>query len=287
MRNHRLSLYGHNTGPDLNGNPRTVEDAAGQVHVVQPHQDQYHNNAMTVGGGTRVYGAQAWRFLPQDFQMASLYGVPDGSSLADWPIGYEDLEPFYDRAEWELGVAGRTEITTLGARRRPYPMPPVHRGPKGNALARGAQVLGLQTQPAPVLINTVPYNERAACVQCRFCIGFSCPSDAKTGTQNTMVPRALATGNCELVTQAIAERIDTDCRGTVTGVTYLVDDAGAIRRESATADNVIVSGGAIEIGAPAAQLPFVPAPEWAGQPLRHGRTPPAGALLPRRARRDG
>lgn len=246
LRNHRLSLYGHNTGPDLNGNPRTVEDAAGQVHVVQPHQDQYHNNAMTVGGGTRVYGAQAWRFLPQDFQMASLYGVPDGSSLADWPIGYEDLEPFYDRAEWELGVAGRTEITTLGARRRPYPMPPVHRGPKGNALARGAQVLGLQTQPAPVLINTVPYNERAACVQCRFCIGFSCPSDAKTGTQNTMVPRALATGNCELVTQAIAERIDTDCRGTVTGVTYLVDDAGAIRRESATADNVIVSGGAIK-----------------------------------------
>ena len=61
---------------------------------------------MTVGGGTRVYGAQGWRFFPDDFRMATQYGVPDGSALADWPITYDDLAPFYERAEWEIGVAG-------------------------------------------------------------------------------------------------------------------------------------------------------------------------------------
>ena len=71
------------------------------------------NNAITVGGGTRVFGAQAWRFHPDDFRMASVYGVPEGSALADWPITYEDLEPYYDKVEWELGVAG--EATTVHA----------------------------------------------------------------------------------------------------------------------------------------------------------------------------
>ena len=58
-----------------------------------PYEPGWANNAMTAGGGTRVYGAQAWRFEPRDLTMASTYGVPDGSALADWPIGYDDLEP--------------------------------------------------------------------------------------------------------------------------------------------------------------------------------------------------
>ena len=70
------------------------------------HEPGWNANAMTVGGGTRVYGAQGWRFFPDDFRMATRYGVPDGSALADWPITYDELAPFYERAEWEIGVAG-------------------------------------------------------------------------------------------------------------------------------------------------------------------------------------
>src|SRR5215211_860126 len=101
LRNQRFSRHGHNAGPEIAGNPRVTVDAQGQARVVWPQQNGYHNNAAVVGGGTRVYGAQAWRFLPQDFRMASLYGVPTGSSLADWPISYAELEPYYERAEWE------------------------------------------------------------------------------------------------------------------------------------------------------------------------------------------
>src|SRR6185295_2451309 len=117
--------YDNPAGPPTEGNPRVFATAAGEV-VVFPTDRRWHNNAMTVGGGTRVYGAQAWRFCPEDLRMATLYGLPEGSSLADWPLSYADLEPDYDRAEWELGVAGNPAGNRYaGPRRRGYPLPPV------------------------------------------------------------------------------------------------------------------------------------------------------------------
>lgn len=247
LRNQRLSLYGHGAGPSLEGHPRVMEHRNGDTRTIRPHEGGYQNNAACVGGGTRVYGAQAWRFMPQDFGMASLYGTPKGSSLADWPISYEDLAPFYDRAEWELGVAGHGELAhKMTPRKRGYPLPPVASSPAREVLRRGAQKLGWHTQPVPLLINTAPYNGRAACVQCSYCVGFACPSDAKTSTQNTMIPRALATGLCDLVTGAAAARIETDPRGHVIGLSYFTEENGMAERHEVRAKSVIVSGGAVE-----------------------------------------
>ena len=247
LRNQRLSIYGHNAGPELEGNPRVFVDASGNERTVRPHEANYHNNAACVGGGTRVYGAQAWRFMPTDFRMASTYGVPAGSSLADWPISYDDIEPFYERVEWELGVAGDgSALKDQVRRRRDYPMPPVPSNPQTVALKRGAQQLNWITSPVPLLINTVPYGGRESCVACKYCVGFGCPTDAKNGSHNTMIPRALATGNCQLVTGAIADRIETDGRGTVNGVSYVVQKKDGAQIQTAYSRVVIVSGGAIE-----------------------------------------
>jgi choline dehydrogenase-like flavoprotein len=140
LRNQRLSIYGHNAGPEIEGNPRVFVDTAGNSRTVRPHEPDYHNNAACVGGGTRVYGAQAWRFMPADFRMASTYGVPEGSSLADWPLTYDELEPFYERAEWELGVAGDGHaLRDQVPRRRDYPLPPVPPNQQTVALTRGAR----------------------------------------------------------------------------------------------------------------------------------------------------
>ena len=243
LRNHRLSLYGHNTGPELDGNPRVFVDPGGAVQVVRPHEGPYHNNAMTVGGGTRVYGGMAWRYMPQDFRMASLYGIPEGSSLADWPITYDDLEPYYERAEWEIGVAGDGKGNHFqGPRRRDYPMPPLATNPQRLLLGAGAARLGFSTFTPPILVNTVPRDGRDACIQCGMCVGFACPSDGKNGTQNTVVPRALATGRCELIESAMVEKVLTDAGSNVTGVSYFV----AGQRKIATAKAVISSSGAIE-----------------------------------------
>ena len=245
LRNHRLSQYGQNQGPDDNvGNPRVFVDPRGQTSVVKPFEGGYHNNAMGVGGGTRVYGMQAWRFLPQDFKMASTYGVPDGSSLADWPITYDELAPYYERAEWEIGVSADSALMAKHwPRAKGYPMPPVPLNAQGLVMRAGAAKLGIDVFPVPLALNSVPYQGRAACIACQQCVGFPCPTDAKNGTHNTMIPRALATGRCDLVTEAMVLRIDTDQAGRVTGVIY-IDQAGV--QHTVQAGRVVCAAGAIE-----------------------------------------
>lgn len=245
LRNHRLSAYGHNTGPDLAGNPRVFVDSEGGEHIVAPHQKGYQSNAAGPGSGTKVYGAQAWRFHPDDFRMASRYGVPEGSSLADWPFSYADLAPDYERAEWQIGVAGgRAGMHAPMA--RDYPMPPAPGYAIRRVLAAGAAQLGLPTIAPPLAINTVPRDGRAACIECGSCVGFACPSDAKNGTQNTMIPRALATGHCDFVLRATVERIETDARGRVDGLSFRQGLAPDAPRRRVRARTVVLAAGAIE-----------------------------------------
>ncbi|MCM0019663.1 MAG: GMC family oxidoreductase N-terminal domain-containing protein, partial [Tagaea sp.] len=233
LRNHRNIVHGHNTGPDPAANPRVFVDAGGIAHTVSPLDKRHHNNAAGPGSGTAIYGGQAWRFLPDDFRMATRYGVPQGSSLADWPIGYDDLAPDYARAEREIGVAGSGPD---------HPMPPVPGYAARAAMERGAAKLGWRCVAPPLLINTVPRDGRASCAECGSCVGFACPSDAKNGTQNTVIPRALATGRLTLTLNAAVCRIDTDAAGAVNGVSYFHGG----RRRAARARAVVLSGGAIE-----------------------------------------
>ncbi len=243
LRNQRFSGYGVNAGPDMEANPRTFE-ANGEVFPLRPTDAMYHNNAAAVGGGTRVYGAQAWRFMPQDFRMAAEYGVPQGSSLADWPISYDELAPYYQRAEWEIGVCGETSaMTHLPPYHKPYPMPPQPPNRQADVVRAGAAALGWDTLPVPLLINAVPYNNRPACIRCQHCVGFPCPVDAKNGSHNTMIARALATGLCTLVTEAVVERLTVSDGGRVTGAAYFDRDG---QRLEVTADVVVVSAAAVE-----------------------------------------
>ncbi len=245
LRNHRLSQYGHNTGPDIDGNPRVFVAASGNRQILKPHERGYHSNAAGAGSATVVYGGQAWRFHPDDFRMASRYGVPTDSSLVDWPISYDELAPFYARAEKEIGVAG-SDGWHPGTSSVNYPMPPGPGYAAHDVLAQGARKLGMTTFAPPLLINTVSRQGRAACIQCGSCVGFACPSDAKNGTQNTVIPRALATGRCTLLLKATAERIETDASGKVIGVSYRRGLDGEALRHSVQSRCVVLAGGAIE-----------------------------------------
>ncbi len=243
LRNHRLSQYGQNTGPGA-GNPRVFVDQQGQSHVVQPHHGGYHNNAVAVGGGTPVYGGQAWRFLPDDFRMAARYGVPVGSSLADWPISYADMAPYYQRAEYEIGVAGDSALSAqVWPRAADYAMPPVPKTVRGQIMHEAATRLGWHNFTPPLLINSVARHGRSACTGCTLCVGFACHVDAKNGTHNTMIPRALATGNCTLLTEVHVLRINMHDAQRAAGVTY-TDATGA--QHTVQAATVVVSAGAVE-----------------------------------------
>jgi len=243
LRNQRTTALGNGFGPDEEGNPRVLVDEQG-ARVVFPSEAAYSNNAACVGGGTFSYGAQAWRYLEKDFRMRSTYGAVAGSTLEDWPIGYSDLEPYYEKAEWEMGVSGDDTNNLFKAPRgKNLPMPPLPQSNEHRILLPAAKRLGLHPFDIPMLRNTVPYNGRRSCMRCRWCVGFACELDARNGTHNTVIPVALATDNCELRTQSMTREILLDDRGHARGVAYF-DANGRLREQ--TSDLVIVCGGAVE-----------------------------------------
>jgi choline dehydrogenase-like flavoprotein len=228
----------------FSGRPRPVDRAVGSTprrvagQDVLPWTPEWGGNAFIAGGGTRVYGAMAWRFSPEDFRMGTAYGAP----FTDWPISYADLAPYYDRVEWELGVAGSPEAAPYdGPRSRGYPMPPTELNSVGSRLAAGSADAGLPVTAPPLLINTIAYHGRPACLHCGLCIGHPCPAEAKNGTQNTVLARATASGRCDLAEDAVVTGLVTAGRA-VTGVR--VSAAGRVREIRAR--HVVLAAGAIE-----------------------------------------
>ena len=235
------------SGPGPEAEPRTVSIGDGAGRDVVASEGLWGDNAMTLGGGTRVYGAQAWRFGPRDFAMAGTYGVPEGSSLADWPIRYETLEPHYARIEQMLGVSGGPSTDPWeGPRSSELPMGPLSRSPLGQRLEAAAGRLGLGTQPVPLLINTWGRAGRAACVRCSQCVGLDCPVGARAGSHNTTLPAALATGNATLLPAAQASRIDVGPDGRARAVELVGEEDGTIWRRRIRTELVVLAAGAIE-----------------------------------------
>jgi choline dehydrogenase-like flavoprotein len=177
--------------------------------------------ARTVGGASLHYTANYWRFHPIDFNERSVLGAIAGTGFDDWPIDYAELEPYYTKVEWEVGVSGLAGASPFDPpRTRPFPMPPLPVKSSGVLFERGARALGMHPFPAPMAINSIPYRGRPACVHCGFCHGFACEVMAKASTLTTMIPEAEATGRCELRSDSYVVRIETDARGRASGVNY-------------------------------------------------------------------
>jgi choline dehydrogenase-like flavoprotein len=172
-----------------------------------------------VGGTSVHFSGNYWRFRPIDFHEASVRGVPDGSTLADWPITYEELEPYYTMVDWEIGVSGGPGPFDP-PRSKGYPMPPHPPKPQGVLIERGAKKMGWTAFPAPMAITSKVYNGRSGCVQCGFCLGFGCEVRAKSSSLVTVIPKALATGRCEIRPNSYVRKVELNNQGRVTGVTY-------------------------------------------------------------------
>jgi choline dehydrogenase-like flavoprotein len=172
-----------------------------------------------VGGTSVHFSANFWRFREIDFKEASVKGTLAGTGFTDWPISYQELEPYYTKVDWEVGVAGAPGPFDP-PRSRPYPMPPHPPKSTGRLLELGAKKLGYHAFPAPMAIASQPYQGRAACVQCGFCLGYGCEVRAKSSSLVTMIPKAIASGRCEVRPDSYVRKIETDARGRATGVKY-------------------------------------------------------------------
>jgi gluconate 2-dehydrogenase alpha chain len=207
----------------------------------------YGNQA---GGGTVHYGTLSWRFHEDDFRVRSntiaRYGasaVPADSSIADWPLTYADLEPFYDRAEYELGVSGKAGNLQgkkieggnvfESPRRREYPLPALHPDQSGVLFNEGASKLGHHPFSSPRAILSQPYHDRISCTYCGYCQAFGCLVGAKSSILVTKLPEADATGNFKLLTGTMVYRVNTDNSGRATGVSYYGPDGSENTIEAA------------------------------------------------------
>jgi choline dehydrogenase-like flavoprotein len=174
-----------------------------------------------VGGGSVHFTGNYWRFHPSDFRERSLFGPVGGGSLADWPIEYADLEPYYTKAEYDLGISGLGGSNPFdGPRSKPYPLPPMPVKSSGVLFEQAARKLGLHPFPAPVAILSQPYRGRGACTHCGMCEAFGCEMRAKSSTLATVIPAALKTGNCELRPESYVHKVQTNGNGKVTGAIY-------------------------------------------------------------------
>jgi choline dehydrogenase-like flavoprotein len=235
-----VSMLGELRGGGNEAHQQTFRDDESKEATVSPIPPAEY--AQTVGGSSVHFTANFWRFRESDFMERSLLGPISGTNFADWPISYADIEPYYTRVDWEIGVSGAPGPND-SFRSKPFPMPPIPVKSSGVLLERGAKKMGWNAQPAPLAILSKPLNNRPACINCGFCMGFGCEADAKSSTLAAMIPLAEASGNCEIRAECAVFRIATNAQGKADEVFYY-DPQGNERSQKARA--VIVSANGAE-----------------------------------------
>jgi gluconate 2-dehydrogenase alpha chain len=189
-----------------------------------------------VGGGMVHADVKMPRYETQDFMMATLLGTQvQNANFADWPISYDDLEPFYAYAEKAVGVQGRMGANPFESPRSgDYPMPPGLPMYLSTVASTGITASGYNPFPYPTAVNSMPYDGRPPCNDCGYCSDYGCPINAKGSTAVTMTRKALLTGNCLLLAETrVTKLIMNGANDTVTAV-QCVDPTGNVVQYTAS-----------------------------------------------------
>ncbi len=232
--------------PDLGTMPLTFrnrpDEEAKPFHYIM---------ANTVGGSSVHWSGQSWRYYEEDFRIKSMaaerygksglldYLEADGAALADWPLTYRELEPFYDKVEHSIGVGGwpgnidgriRPVRPDEGnpyeaPRQRDYPFRPLRDNATDITFRQGALALGLKPFHVPTAITTdtwtSPYGvTRAGCTYCSYCSGYGCWNGSKSSSLVALLPAAMKSPNFELRPNCHVLRLNHR-GGRAVSVTYL------------------------------------------------------------------
>jgi len=230
----------YNLWPDPLLNPRTYRTTAD----AQPQVELFCPVPQMVGGGTVHWQGWLPRFTPNDFRLRSIAGEVPGTTLVDWPITYDDLEPYYTQVEWAFGVSGQGGSNAFeGPRSRDYPCPPIPRTRYANKFAEGCAALGYNSFPTPMAALSQPYNGRPATIQSAFAQQHGDPTGTRSSALSVWVPDALQTGRYDLRPDCYVHEITVDEHGRAKSAVYQDADGAFLEQE---ADVIIVACGAIE-----------------------------------------
>src|SRR5262249_7719527 len=155
----------------------------------------------------------------------SRLGPIAGADLADWPFGYETLEPYYDEVEDTIGISGDA---ALERRARPYPLAPLLAHPSAQLIERAGIKLSVSVFPTPPAVLSADSRGRPACMYCGFCGSYGCEVGAKSSSLVTFIALAQASGKLTLRSRAHVVEVTTSPRGRADGVLY-IDETGAIQ----------------------------------------------------------
>jgi len=202
-------------------------------------------NGNLVGGSSNLMSAYFYRLKPVDFRLRSEFGPIPGANVVDWPIAYADLEPYYTKAEREVGISGKVQTHRFQEPRSTpdFPLPPTREHPVAAHIDSACSALGFRSLVTARGILPRPHNGRRSCEYSGFCGSYGCSSGAKGSARAALLNRALATGNCRILPRAKAYRLSSDAEGHVTGVGYY-DSRGA--RHTVSAKLYVVACQAVE-----------------------------------------
>lgn len=230
----------YNLWPDPILNPRTSRSSAADEAEV----DLFCPVPQMVGGGTVHWQGWLPRFTPNDFRLRSIAGELPGTTIADWPIGYDELEPYYDRVEWAFGVSGQAGANKYeGPRTRGYPCPPMPQSRYAQKFHEGCEKLGWNSFPTPQAALSQPFNGRPATVVSAFAQQHGDPTGTRSSALNVFIPDALATGRYELRADSYVRELLLDERGRIKGAVYEDADGVVFEQE---ADVFLLACGAVE-----------------------------------------
>lgn len=201
------------------------------------------NFGLGVGGGSLVWTSVSLRFMAHDFRMRSQFGDLPGANLADWPLGLDELAPYYDLAEQELGVSG-APMPWEGQRRKPYPFPAFDLYRSSLRMQQGLAQLGMRSHPGPVAVASRNTPQRNACLHCGFCRS-SCRIDAKFQADHVLITPLVKARRITLLSETEVLRLTQGHRAdVVNGVEYIHVPTGV--RQHARGRLVLVCNNPIE-----------------------------------------
>jgi len=202
-------------------------------------------NGNVVGGSSNFMSGYFHRLKPVDFRLKSEFGSIDGANIVDWPISYEELEPFYAQVEREVGVSGKVVNHPNQEPRSTddFPYPPLAEHAVSSWIDKSAADIGFHTMPVPRAVLSQPAMGRRSCEYSGYCSSYGCSSGAKGSGRAALLNHAVATGNLTIKANAKVFHIDSDEQGNISQINYY-DVRG--RKQNIKATMYVVACQAVE-----------------------------------------
>lgn len=201
-------------------------------------------NGTVVGGSSNFMSGYFHRLKPVDFRLKSEFGAIDGANVADWPISYDDLEPFYAMVDKHVGVSGKhIEHPFAEPHSTAFDYPPLAEHPVAAWIDKTATKLGVHSIPIPRAVLSQPAMGRRSCEYSGYCSNYGCSSGAKGSGRAALLNHAVARGNCTIKPESKVYKIETNDQGEISGVLYYDRQN---RKHKVTAKYYVVACQAIE-----------------------------------------